>query len=138
MTCKEKEEKASDQHVSTPNNNKKRSSKNTKPQNNYKEENNSKGSVFKSIDGPCPELGLLYQDYDLDTVIYNHIEGTKYTICKQVEGYVDDDEDFVYEDAPQQTKRNIDMDVRSKSLMKRITLFLVHLSIVGDIKYQIQ
>ena len=72
-----------------------------------------------------------------------------------VEGHADDEADFIYEEAPQHIQRNIDMDARAKSLLKRIrtqpqpqrlhvfpaqkiTLHLSNLPIVGDIPYQIQ
>ena len=63
--------------------------------NNPKNKKNNKKSkdnlsVFKSIAGLCPKLGLPYQDYNLDTVTHNNLEGTTYTVRDLVEGKVDD------------------------------------------------
>ena len=49
-----------------------------------------KHSAYESIAGPAPSLGLLYWDYNLDTVINDYLDGTSYTICNLVEGYVDE------------------------------------------------
>ena len=44
---------------------------NKKNPKNQKNDDKSKddSSVFKSIAGPCPQLGLPYWDYNLDTVL---------------------------------------------------------------------
>ena len=69
---------------------------------------------------------------------------------KEVDGHADDSEHFVYDDAPQQIKRNIDMEKRAKQYLtsirpnpsmfpqQKIALKLAGILITGDLQYQIQ
>lgn len=82
---------------------------------------------FESIAGPCPELGLPYWDYDLDTVIHDHLEGTKYTVRDRVEGYVDEN------GHPTGKKRKMNNDVSSNFCENRFVCFLVSLCLQASV-----
>ena len=45
--------------------------------------------VFCSIGGPCPECGMPYWEYHLNTVIVDHLSGNIFKIRDMVEGQVD-------------------------------------------------
>ena len=76
-------------------------------------------------------------------------------ILSQVSGHEDDNDSFDYDTAPQEVKRNIDMDIKSKEMVaaikysqapttillfpaQKITLLLSGIPIVGDINAQLQ
>ena len=79
---RKEEKKDGDKHASSPDDNRKTSSGEPKPKRNDENEKTDEGSndVFESIAGPFSELGLPYWDYDLDTAIHDHLEGTTYKV----------------------------------------------------------
>ena len=54
----------------------------------YTQETDENG-VFPSLLGFAPELQMLWWEYDMDTVIHNYIDDTKFTVCEYMEGKVD-------------------------------------------------
>ena len=55
------------------------------------DDGSSDDGVFPSIGGPCPEFGLPYWSYDLDTEIKDLLSGNTFKIRDVVEGRVDSD-----------------------------------------------
>ena len=89
---------------------------------------------------------------EMETIISN---SPVTLIFKEVNGHADDEEDFVYDEASQEVKRNIDMDLKAKKAVskikrmpapahipilpsQRITLLLSNTPIVGDLQAQLQ
>ena len=56
-----------------------------------KDDDSGDDKVFPSIGGPCPEFGLPYWSYDLDTEIKDLLSGNTFKIRDVVEGRVDTD-----------------------------------------------
>ena len=50
-----------------------------------------KNGVFPSLLGFTPELQMLHWEYNMDTVINNHINRTRFTVHEYMEGKVDSD-----------------------------------------------
>ena len=56
----------------------------------YTQETDENG-VFPSLLCFAPELQMLHWEYNMDTVIDNHIDGIRFTVHKYMEGKVDSD-----------------------------------------------
>ena len=64
---------------------------------------------------------LSKRDIDLKLEMAHLLNNNRVSfIFCDVEGHADDEADFIYDEAPQHIQRNIDMDARAKSLLKRI------------------
>ena len=127
LACtKFKQKNDSNKHVLSPDDNRKTSCGESKQKHKNKKENKGP-DVFESIANPCPELGLPYWDYDLDTVIHDHLEGTKYTVRNRVEGYVDEN------GHPTGKKRKMNNDVSSNFCENRFVCFLVSLCLQASV-----
>ena len=48
-----------------------------------------KNGVYPSLLGFAPKLQMLWWEYDMDTVIHNYLDDTKFTVCEYMEGKVD-------------------------------------------------
>ena len=99
---------------------------------------------------------LVMRDIDIKLEVSNFLQNSPLQIrFETVQGHADDSESFVYEDAPQEVRRNIDMDKHAKLFLKhspahftpnrrptmffaqKIALFLQGTLITGDITRQI-
>ena len=56
----------------------------------YTQETDENG-VFPSLLGFAPELQMHCWEYNMNTVIDNHIDGTRFTVCEYMERKVDSD-----------------------------------------------
>ena len=56
----------------------------------YTEETDKNG-VFPSLLGFEPELQMLHWEYNMDTLTNNHINGTRFIVCKYMERKIDSD-----------------------------------------------
>ena len=61
------------------------------PANTDEDDSSSDDGVFPCLGGPCPEFGLPYWSYDLDTEIKDLLLGNTFKIRDCVEGRVDMD-----------------------------------------------
>jgi len=99
---------------------------------------------------------LVMRDIDIKLEVSHFLKNSPLKIrFETVQGHADDSESFVYEDAPQEVRRNIDMDKHAKSFLvnspahftpnrrptmfhaQKIALFLQGTLITGDIPRQI-